>query len=420
MNIRRTKRVFSFFVLFVLYAMRINAQQTFNDSIKKEYPFVCTDFNKIENDSVGLSHFYAKLLQLETSNIPRVCIVHFGDSHIQADFFSGKVRQDLQLQFGNAGRGLVIPYHVARTNEPNSYQTSTNSKWQVRRNVVKNDTIPIGLSGVTIKSMDTSATLRIKVLDQPGLDYSFTKFTLFHDKSVNAFYFVVCDDENCVLGYINSSTPTGSNFASTEQLLKPMREIYFKNYQRDSILQKYSQVYGILLENGKPGLLYNTIGVNGAEFRHFNSSEYFNEQMAYLKPDLVIISMGTNEAYSTKFDNFKFYKQIDSLITSIKKLNPTADFLLTTPSDSYRKRKVKNPDMRIARATIQDYCHHHSLAYWDLYYIMGGYGSILDWFKKGLTAKDKLHFSRKGYELQGELLYRALQNGYLNYKQHTH
>ena len=51
---------------------------------------------------------------------------------------------------------------------------------------------------------------------------------------------------------------------------------------------------------------------------------------------------------------------------------------------------------------------------------MGGYGSILDWFKKGLTAKDKLHFSRKGYELQGELLYRALQNGYLNYKQHTH
>ena len=142
--------------------------------------------------------------------------------------------------------------------------------------------------------------------------------------------------------------------------------------------------------------------------------------MAYLKPDLIIISMGTNEAYSTKFDNFKFYKQIDSLVSTLKKMNPTADFLLTTPADSYRKRKLKNPDMRIARATIQDYCYHHSLAYWDLYYIMGGYGSMLVWFKKGLTAKDKLHFSSKGYALQGELLYRALKNGYLDYKEHTH
>ena len=44
----------------------------------------------------------------------------------------------------------------------------------------------------------------------------------------------------------------------------------------------------------------------------------------------------------------------------------------------------------------------------------------LVWFKKGLTAKDKLHFSSKGYALQGELLYRALKNGYLDYKEHTH
>jgi lysophospholipase L1-like esterase len=157
--------------------------------------------------------------------------------------------------------------------------------------------------------------------------------------------------------------------------------------------------------------------VNGAEYRHYSASEYFNEQLSYLKPDLIVISMGTNEAYNTKFDPSTFYAQVDSLVSSLKKANPDADFLFTTPGDSYRKRKVKNPDVRIARNVIQDYCYKHSMAYWDLYYIMGGYGSILQWFKQGMTAKDKLHFSRKGYELQGELLYTAINHGYQLYQQ---
>jgi hypothetical protein len=39
---------------------------------------------------------------------------------------------------------------------------------------------------------------------------------------------------------------------------------------------------------------------------------------------------------------------------------------------------------------------------------MGGYGSIQKWYSKGLTAKDKLHLNRRGYELQGYLLLSAL------------
>ncbi len=39
---------------------------------------------------------------------------------------------------------------------------------------------------------------------------------------------------------------------------------------------------------------------------------------------------------------------------------------------------------------------------------MGGENSIHEWYKKGLTGEDKLHFKRIGYEIQGELFAKAL------------
>jgi hypothetical protein len=39
---------------------------------------------------------------------------------------------------------------------------------------------------------------------------------------------------------------------------------------------------------------------------------------------------------------------------------------------------------------------------------MGGEKSILNWYEKGLSGEDKLHFKRSGYEIQGELFVNAL------------
>jgi hypothetical protein len=43
---------------------------------------------------------------------------------------------------------------------------------------------------------------------------------------------------------------------------------------------------------------------------------------------------------------------------------------------------------------------------------MGGENSIYPWLKKGLAAKDQLHFTKKGYYLQAELLSEAINNAY--------
>jgi hypothetical protein len=51
---------------------------------------------------------------------------------------------------------------------------------------------------------------------------------------------------------------------------------------------------------------------------------------------------------------------------------------------------------------------------------MGGYGSMSKWYVAGLSHKDRLHFNKKGYQLQGELLSMAIMAGYDKYVIRVH
>ncbi|MGQ0829098.1 MAG: GDSL-type esterase/lipase family protein [Bacteroidota bacterium] len=404
-------------ITYNLLLITYSSAQTVDTSAYLKYTFIKKELNKIENDSNSLNAFYEKLYQLEKTKTSRISIAHIGDSHIQADHFSGAMRQKLQLRFGNAGRGLIFPYRVAKSNEPASYKTTTNVIWDAKRNVFYEKPLPIGISGFTIESGDSIAEINLMVKDQPCLGYSFTKFTLFHEKGPNNYDITICDDLNCERGTFSSSTDSINPFVSELKFEKPLCQIILRNKVTDTT-QKATRIYGMLLENDSSGIMYNMIGVNGAEFKHYNMSKYFMQQFPYLDPNLVIVSMGTNEAYHVGFDPALFYKNIDTLITNIRSANPNAFILLTTPADSYRKTRkgrIKNPDMKMARLTIINYCLQHKLPYWDLYEIMGGYGSMGKWYLAKLTSKDRVHFTGRGYQIQGDLFYKALMSGYERY-----
>jgi len=366
-----------------------------------------------------MSSFYQKMAQLKSGKRERVNIVHLGDSHIQADLFSGVVRQQLQAEYGNAGRGFIFPYRVAKSNEPPSYKTTSNVKWESKRNVFPDQALPIGIGGFTIETKDSNAVISLAVKDQGSLEYGFTKFTLFHEKGAGNYSYAVCDELSCKIGVLDSRNTSVSPFASVQTFDAPMHQLMIRCTAGDS--GTCSRIYGMLLENGKPGVLYDMIGVNGAEFRHYNQSAHFQEQLVYLQPDLVIISMGTNEGFSGAFDRDVFTRNIDSLVTGIRARNPNAEILLTTPGDSFRKSKkgrVKNPNMTLARNAVIDYAESHRCAWWDLYEIMGGYGSMGKWYLAKLSAKDKVHFSGTGYTMQGGLLYKAIKKGCDQYGKH--
>lgn len=411
------KRWIAAFCLFLWIS--ISMAQTIDSTVYKQYTFIRKDLNRISNDSSSLQSFYEALYQLEKTKKGRINVVQIGDSHIQADNLSGTIRQKMQLRFGNAGRGLVFPYRVAKSNEPTTYRTSTNVLWDSKRNVFYDKPLPIGLCGFTVETHDSMAEIGLMVKDQPGLGYAFTKFTLFHDKGNMNYDLTICDDLNCERGVFHAGAGSNGNpFVSELKFDKPLRQLIIRNRITDT-LHRSTRIYGMLLENDSSGILYNMIGVNGAEYRHYNMSKYFEDQLPVLSPDLVIISMGTNEAFMGGFDKDVFYRNIDTLVTSIKMRNPKATVMLTTPGDSYkrsRKGRIKNPDVKVAKETLIRYCIEHNMAYWDLYEVMGGFGSMGKWYAMKIAQKDRVHFTGRGYQIQGDLFYTALMKGFEKYK----
>ena len=413
----KQKKLLSLVALFCLSSPLV-AQDTLTAGPATRYDFLDREQNRIHN-GVSLSDFYEKLYRLKKGENLQVRIIHIGDSHIQADFLSGVIRQNFHRDFGNGGRGLIFPGRVAHTNEPSNFFTSSGSAWQVKRIVFTDQPLPIGIGGITLRTVQPNATLAVKILDTPTLNYSFNKIMLFFKKDASSFNVVVKDSVNEDLAFIGPYT--FEPFPNTSTVLLPFRT-HQVTFQMLSSTQAQNQatIFGINLENGRPGLVYHSIGVNGAKFKHYLAAGLFVDQTAALAPDLVILSLGTNEGLDYPYFDPQFVNQMDSLITRLRAKNPNARILLTTPADSYRRKTRRNPGVEIIGNKITTYADLHNLAYWDLYQVGGGSHSADHWKKNRLMRFDGIHFTVDGYALQGTLLYTALMKGYNEYVQYRH
>ena len=139
-----------------------------------------------------------------------------------------------------------------------------------------------------------------------------------------------------------------------------------------------------------------------------------------LQPDLFIISLGTNEAIDYPYIDSQLFNYIDNLVESLKEKNPGSKFILTTPPDSFRKKTRRNPGIERVRDIIARYADQHNIAYWDLYAAAGGHHSADAYKKYNLLQRDGIHFTKEGYELQGNLFYQALIKSYTTYVSYRH
>ena len=377
-----------------------------------KYPFIHPERNEIVHAEV-LDSFFEQLYMLRTGQPLRVNILQIGDSHIQCDLLSGAVRTDFQNDFGNAGRGLVVPLHVAGTNEAFNYKITSNVVCTSKRCVFVNDPMPIGIGGVTIRSFSENTSFRIRTFDYPPLNYTFNRLSLFYQKDSSAFAYDILDTAGNLIGVIDPGV-SNSTFASYATLLHSTNDIKL-HVRKTNTTQNETTIYGLNLENDSSGVLYHAVGVNGAEAFQYVRAAHFAEQTQALDPTLIIISLGTNEAQRLPFDKNDAIAKLDSLITLLRFYNPKAAILLTTPSDSYYRKRYFNTSLATLHTAMVDYAATHHIAIWDLYSIGGGYKSCYQWLRYGLMRSDGIHFSQKGYEFQGNLLYEAIIKSYNNY-----
>ena len=71
-----------------------------------------------------------------------------------------------------------------------------------------------------------------------------------------------------------------------------------------------------------------------------------------------------------------------------------------------------NTNGETARETFKTIAAECGGGVWDLYEVMGGLGSSEEWRKTGLMQRDRVHFTRLGYKIVGEMLYDAFVKFY--------
>lgn len=438
--------------------------------------------NDIFANQILLSPVFEKLYNLEKSKRGKVNIVHIGDSHIQADFFTNAIRESLQYKFGNGGIGFTFPYSLVGTNGPRNVKYISNSTWQSLLNVYPVADVGVGLSGIALYTSAEDFVLQLYTQDNTGfnkvkivyptkepqyrmsvtaepLTVSATGTVLGSSAGVK-YHKVKSGESLSSIGrkygvtvvQIKKSNGLKSNTIHPKQTLKiPVKggqpnaakpkvvvsniekdsidyvplvfKPYYSSYSSDTLLHRITilpeakepmyNLNGFVLENDEPGVIYHSIGVNGAKLSDYNKYPLFFQQLPILNPDLVILSFGTNESFG-KLSDAEYIYQLNSFVENIKRLNPNTTVLVMTPPPSMFRRGRTNTyvsNYSMALMGLSDY------PVWDLYTRMGGASGIAP---KGeyarLIARDKVHYTTSGYQAQGQLFASDFIDAYNNFK----
>ena len=341
-------------------------------------------------------------------------VLHLGDSHIQPGGMSIPMSEALHSVYGDAGYGLAFPYQVAKTNGHDGYQTKSNVDWEVSKIIHAKKEFPVGISGYTIHSKDVNAKITWE-FDSLSYDDQVQRIEIFHGNILdsNYQYQIVSVFGEYAKPLRHLSDACHSVFAFEKPTF-----VFDLLHEQQFAFQKSSTIYGVKVSNGQPGAIISAIGVNGATYNHYAESITFRNQLEMLKPDVVVVSLGTNEAFQFgDFDDTTFFDQSLNLVQMLSSLESQPIIVLTTPPAvskvQYKNKKsyfTPNPLVPRVRAVIMDIGQRLNIPIYDLYTFMGGEDSMKNWAQLGMTDKKRIHFSPKGYRILGEGMRNAIDN----------
>ncbi len=373
--------------------------------------YIRSELNKIEllGDRGSWHGYQDKLDRLIFDGRGKINIVQIGGSHIQADMWSMQMRDRLQrLVPGVRGsRGFIFPYNIAKSNNPYWYFPEFTGNWTSIKNTKKEDEGALGLAGYAVTTHDTIASLNISFRGDMYGRYTFDRIKVLHRQdssfSIDAF---TRDTTISIIKVVNQEK------GYTEFFYSAQVDTLNLNIHQENKDQLRFTLYGIIMENEDPGVIYHACGVNGASTTSWLRCERLSEELDLLDPDLVIFSIGINDAHDSEFSESRYKSNYKELIRRVRSVAPNAAILLTTNTDSYVNRKVPNKNADSVRRVMQQLSAEEGAAIWDTFGVMGGEGSIRTWEEAGLAKKDRVHFNRAGYTVLGDLLFSALIESY--------
>ena len=340
-----------------------------------------------------------------------VRILHYGDSQIEMDRISDVLRAYMQETFGGQGVGLIpfsqtIPCTSVSQNASGdftryaSYGDST---------VARNH----GHYGPMAKCcrVNSSASVSINATKSDTRDEhlkSFSKITvLFDNLSGNVAVTLSCK------GFTDQQTSTGMGVHSI-------------TWQLDSAVTSarvsvsgLCDVYGIMVD-GEYGVSVDNISMRGASGHQIQmiDSALLAQSFAEMNVGLILFQYGGNSVPYLHGEAAQehYAKEMERQLRILHHTCPDAKIVFIGPADMCRGSEEGGfqscrqlPGVINALRTM---ALENGVAFWSMYDVMGGSGSMMTWVNNGLGGGDYLHFSEKGARKMGGYLVDAFKTMY--------
>lgn len=372
-------------------------------------------------------------------------IVHIGDSHTAADLMTSAIRTKLQQFYGVGAVGWIEPLAVpgqwnslvtyrpqgaqlinSRTNRNFDYyfgglvaSLKPESKVNYKLNTkVHNNLVYLVARCATytpcVLDLQTNSTAVAKnnkndngILVKTNADGSFEASL----SPVGQQDYTVASTGNGVLVRPAAATTSKDSVVIESNNWEQIPLAVSENFTLEAI--DNVEVAGLYNAFKRPGVTYSKIGSNGATIAHMQAwNKDWYKELAGLTPDLVILSLGTNESYQDPDKLSQYEEMYRQTIRRIRQ-STGAQVLLVTNPDSL--------NIKVNRNLVNNACdglqHEGSnrvynmlkrlsaqekTLLWDWRAAMGGQCSMLKYIDAGLARKDGVHFTVPTYRRFGE------------------
>lgn len=364
--------------------------------------------------SHNLDHFYAALHRTEMKKDGAVTrISHYGDSPTTADLITADTRALLQQQFGDAGHGFCLiakpwAWYGHRGVDPNG----SNWKIDIAMTAEVRDGL-YGFGGVSFRGGESAST-RITVKDS---GYKTVEVAYLAQPGGGSFS-VEADGE--ALGIVDTDGPEKkAAFASFE--VKNDTEKFGIRVKGGTV-----RLFGVQFDKPGPGVIYDSLGVNGAYtsiLARMIQGDHWTAELRHYNPDLVIVNYGTNESVYPKFINDSYVKEIKEVVRRIRVALPNSSVLIMSPMDRGQRDssgQISTVEVMPKLVALQQHVAAETgCGFFNTFQAMGGPGTMARWYEAEprLVGADFIHPMPAGAKIVGGLLYKSLMDGYNLYKQ---
>ena len=341
-----------------------------------------------------------------------VRILHYGDSQIEMDHITSRLRAYMQRTFGGGGPGM-LPFQTITPNMTVRHSASGN----LVHLASFGDSLTVrsrGNYGIMMQCfrLNGGATMTVKSSNSTHVDDAAKRF-----KRVT----LVANNR----GKLTAEFTDLKNKKNTQRKTAP-QGVSALSWSADTItngirlhVSGNADLYAVTIDADGGGVAVDNIPMRGCSGQQFT---LVNEQMltaAYNSLDigLIIMQFGGNSVpyFKNSQDISKYCRSISNQIAYVHRCCPRAKILFIGPSDMSKRIKGELQTYPIIPELIDSLAATaiaNGAAYWSIYHAMGGHNSMPQWTRQGLAGNDYIHVSQKGADKMGDLLAEAFDNSH--------